>query len=180
VPPAEVVKELDQANVRKVVVLTGGWGDKLQQVLDRTVKLYPDRFLVFTQMDWSKIDDPNFSAEMVTQLDDAVKRGARGLKVLKDWGLGVRDNSGKLVAIDDPRMDPVWEECGKLSIPVSIHSTDPEAFFTPTDANNERYEELMHNPSWSFYGSDFPSKTTLLEQQSSLPSTWPTGRRIST
>jgi len=165
IPPAEVVKQLDQANVRKVVVLTGAWGEKLQQVLDRTVKLYPDRFMVFTQMDWSKINDPNFSAEMVAQLDDAVKRGARGLKVLKDWGLGVRDSSGKLVPIDDPRMDPVWEECGRLGIPVAIHSTDPEAFFTPTDAKNERYEELMHNPSWSFYGSDFPSKATLLDQR---------------
>jgi len=165
VPPAEVVKRLDQANVRKVVVLTGGWGDNLQKVLDRTVKPYPDRFVVFTQMDWSKIDDANFSAEMVAQLDDAVKRGARGLKILKDWGLGVRDKNGKLVAIDDPRMDPVWEECGRLGIPVSIHSTDPEAFFTPTDAKNERYEELMHNPSWSFYGGDFPGKTALLEQR---------------
>ena len=165
IPPAEVVKRLDQVNVKRVVVLTGAWGEKLQQVLDRTVKLYPDRFMVFTQMDWSKINDANFSAEMVAQLDDAVKRGARGLKVLKDWGLGVRDSSGKLVPIDDPRMDPVWEECGRLGIPVAIHSTDPEAFFTPTDAKNERYEELMHNPSWSFYGADFPSKTALLDQR---------------
>jgi uncharacterized protein len=129
------------------------------------VKPYPDRFVVFAQMDWSKIDDPNFSAEMVAQLDDAVKRGARGLKVLKDWGLGVKDKRGKLLPIDDPRMDPVWEECGNLGIPVAIHSTDPEAFFTPTDAKNERYEELMHNPSWSFYGAAFPAKQQLLEQR---------------
>jgi predicted TIM-barrel fold metal-dependent hydrolase len=162
---AEVVSGMDRANVRKVVILTGMWGEKLQSVLDKMVKPYPDRFVVFAQMDWSKIDDPNFSAEMVAQLDDAVKRGARGLKVLKDWGLGVKDKSGKLVAIDDPRMDPVWEECGKLKIPVAIHSTDPEAFFTPTDKNNERYEELMHNPSWSFYGPGIPSKQTLLEQR---------------
>ena len=52
------------------------------------------------------------SAEMVAQLDDAMKRGARGLKVLKDLGLGLRDKSGNLVAIDEPRIDPVWEECG--------------------------------------------------------------------
>jgi predicted TIM-barrel fold metal-dependent hydrolase len=165
VPAAEVVSGMDRANVRKVVILTGMWGEKLQSVLDKMVKPYPDRFVVFAQMDWSKIDDPNFSAEMVAQLDDAVKRGARGLKVLKDWGLGVKDKSGKLVAIDDPRMDPVWEECGKLKIPVAIHSTDPEAFFTPTDKNNERYEELMHNPSWSFYGPGIPDKQTLLEQR---------------
>jgi uncharacterized protein len=165
VPPAEVVKGMDQANVKQVVILTGLWGQKLQAVLDKMVKPYPDRFMVFAQMDWSKIDDPNFSAEMVAQLDDAVKRGARGLKVLKDWGLGVKDKTGRLVPIDDPRMDPVWEECGRLGIPVAIHSTDPAAFFTPTDAKNERYEELMRNPSWSFYGPAFPGKLTLLEQR---------------
>src|ERR1700730_9537555 len=168
VPAAEVVQGMDQANVRKVVILTGMWGEKLQSVLDKMVKPYPDRFVVFAQMDWSKIDDPNFSAEMVAQLDDAVKRGARGLKVLKDWGLVIKDKGGKLVAIDDPRMDLVWEECARLRIPVAIHSTDPEAFFTPLDAKNERYEELMHNPSWSFYGPGIPGKQTLLEQRNNV------------
>jgi predicted TIM-barrel fold metal-dependent hydrolase len=156
---------MDRANVKKVVILTGMWGEKLQGVLDKMVKPYPDRFVVFTQMDWSKIDDPQFGAKMVEQMHDAVRRGARGLKVLKDLGLGVKDKSGKLVAIDDPRIDPVWEECGRLGIPVAIHSTDPEAFFTPTDKHNERYEELMHNPSWSFYGPKFPSKKKLLEER---------------
>jgi len=168
VPPAEVVKTMDSANVRKIVILTGMWGEKLQGVIDKMVTPYPDRFMVFAQMDWSKINDANFSQEMVAQLDDAVRRGARGLKILKDWGLGVRDNTGRLVPIDDPRMDPVWEECGNLGIPVAIHSTDPEAFFTPTDGHNERYEELMRNPSWSFYGRDFPDKQTLLNQRNHM------------
>lgn len=165
IPPAEVVANMDRANVKTIVILTGLWGDKLQGVLDNMVKPYPGRFVVFAQMDWSKIDDPQFSAKMVQQLDDAVRRGARGLKVLKDWGLGVRDKTGKFVAIDDERMDPVWEECGRLGIPVAIHSTDPEAFFTLTDKHNERYEELMRNPTWSFYGADFPSKEKLLEER---------------
>ncbi len=165
IPPADVVRTMDQANIKTIVILTGLWGEKLQGVLDTMVKPYPGRFIVFTQIDWSRIDDPNFSAEMVQQLDDAVRRGARGLKVLKDLGLGVRDKTGNLVAIDDERLDPIWEECGKLGIPVSIHSTDPEAFFTPTDKYNERYEELMHNPTWSFYGPKFPSKEKLLEER---------------
>jgi uncharacterized protein len=165
VPPAGVIRRMDQANVKKVVILTGLWREKLQSVIDKMVKPYPDRFMVFAQMDWSKIDDPDFSAKMVAQLDDAVHRGARGLKILKDWGLGVRDKNGKFVAIDDPRMDPVWEECGRLKIPVAIHSTDPEAFFTPVDNKNERYEELKSNPSWSFFGPGIPDKLTLLEQR---------------
>ncbi len=165
IPAAEVVRRMDAANIKKIVILTGMWGEKLQGVIDKMVKPYPDRFMVFAQMDWSKINDPNFSQEMVQQLDDAVRRGARGLKILKDFGLGVRDTSGKLIPIDDTRMDPVWEECGRLRIPVAIHSTDPEAFFTPIDKNNERYEELNSNPSWSFYGPKFPSKQTLLDEE---------------
>jgi predicted TIM-barrel fold metal-dependent hydrolase len=162
-PPSRVVEVMDKTNVKTVVILTGMWGEKLQKVLDTMVKPYPGRFMVFTQIDWSKIDDPNFSQEMVTQLDDAVGRGARGLKLLKDLGLGVRDKTGKLIAVDDPRLDPVWEECGRLGIPVSIHTGDPEAFFHPIDAINERYEELIEHPDWSFYGSGFPSFEQVLE-----------------
>lgn len=163
VPPAEVVARMDRLNIKTIIILTGGWGEQLQKVLDQMVKPYPGRFLVFTQIDWSKIDDPNFSDEMVKQLDDGVRRGARGLKVLKDLGLGVRDKSGKFITVDDPRLDPVWEECGRLGIPVSIHVTDPEAFFHPIDGNNERYEELIEHPDWSFYGPQFPSKKSILD-----------------
>jgi hypothetical protein len=95
IPVDEVIRRMVAANVQKVVFLTGMWGDKLQSLLDEMVKPHSDRFI----------------AEMVAQLDDAVKRGARGLKVLQDLGLGLRDKSGNLVAIDDPRSDPVWEEC---------------------------------------------------------------------
>jgi len=161
-PPEQVVRVMDNTNVKTVVILTGLWGQKLQGVIDEMVKPYPGRFIVFTQIDWSKIDDPQFSQEMVAQLDDAVRRGARGLKVLKDFGLGVRDKTGKLVAVDDPRVDPVWEECGRLGIPVSIHVSDPEAFFHPVDNTNERYEELTEHPDWSFYGPQFPSKESIL------------------
>jgi predicted TIM-barrel fold metal-dependent hydrolase len=162
-PPERVVEVMDHTNVKTIVILTGLWGNKLQAVIDEMVKPYPGRFMVFTQLDWSKVDDPNFGAEMVAQIRDSVSRGARGLKLLKDLGLGVRGKSGKLLAIDDPRLDPVWEECGRLGIPVFIHSGDPEAFFLPINATNERYEELIEHPDWSFYGRDFPSLQSLLE-----------------
>jgi predicted TIM-barrel fold metal-dependent hydrolase len=165
VDPKEMVTRMDRLNIKSIVILTGMWGDKLQAIIDSMVKPYPGRFLVFTQFDWSKINDPNFSQLMVHQLDDSVERGARGLKILKELGLGVRDSAGKLIAIDDPRLDPVWEECGRLGIPVFIHAGDPEAFFHPIDARNERYEELIEHPDWSFYGPQYPSLPELLAQR---------------
>jgi predicted TIM-barrel fold metal-dependent hydrolase len=165
VDPKEMVERMDRLNVKTVVILTGGWGDDLQKIVDTMVKPYPGRFMVMTQIDWSKIDDPNFSQLMVKQLDDSVARGARGLKILKELGLGVRDKSGKLIPVDDPRLDPVWDECGRLGIPVFIHVADPEAFFHPIDASNERYEELIEHPDWSFYGPQFPSLPDLMAQR---------------
>jgi hypothetical protein len=108
---------MNQTNVKTVVILTGMWGEKLQHVIDEMVKPYPGRFMVFAQIDWSKIDDADFSQEIVAQLDDAVARGARGLKQLKDLGLGLRDKSGKLVAVDDPRLDPIWKNADGSTFP---------------------------------------------------------------
>lgn len=165
VDPKEMIARMDRLNIKTIVILTGMWGNKLQTIVDDMVKPYPGRFVVFTQFDWSKIDDPNFSQLMVRQIDDSVARGARGLKVLKELGLGVHDSTGKLITIDDPRLDPAWEECGRIGIPVFIHVADPEAFFHPIDARNERYEELIEHPDWSFYGPQFPSLRELVAER---------------
>ena len=78
--------------------------------------------------------------------------------------LYLRENvkTGPLVKVDDPRFDPMWDAAGQLNLPVFIHTSDPDAFFTPIDRFNERWEELGHHPDWSFYGKDFPSKAELL------------------
>jgi len=91
--------------------------------------------------------------------------GAKGLKLTKNLGLYLRERvtEGPLVAVDDPRFDPMWETAGALGIPVAIHVSDPDAFFLPTDRFNERYEELWNHPDWSFHGKDFPSKESILE-----------------
>ena len=75
-----------------------------------------------------------------------------------------RDN----IIVDDPRLDPIWEECGKLGIPGAIHTSDPEAFFTPLDGHNERYEELKENPTWNFSGPQFPNKQKLLAERNHI------------
>src|SRR6266496_5550796 len=154
VPVTELLARMDRLNLKRIVILTGRWGQALQEVVDKMVKPHPDRFTVFTEPDWSRVDEPGFGEAMAAQVKDAVARGARGLKVTKVLGLEVHDRTGRLVTVDDPRLDPMWAECGRLGIPVSIHSGDPEAFFLPIDATNERYEQLKAKPEYRFYGRD--------------------------
>ena len=55
------------------------------------------------------------------------------------------------MAVDDPRLDPLWAAAAELDLPVLIHIADPIAFFEPLDATNERWEELHGHPDWHFW-----------------------------
>lgn len=89
--------------------------------------------------------------------------GARGVKVWKDLGLSVRDAAGVLVLPDDPRLDDVFAVAGAAGVPVAIHTADPVAFFDPVDVHNERLEQLLSVPEWSYAdASRFPRFGQLL------------------
>ena len=163
--PAEVLPVMDRKNVGMMVNLTGGYGKVLEQTISYWQKPHPDRFLVFTEPWFEKITEPGYPQFQADQIARARQLGARGLKVLKRLGLYLRERvtSGPLVKIDDHRFDPMWEAAAAHRMPVAIHTSDPEAFFLPTDRFNERYEELSAHPDWSFHGKDFPSNRELQE-----------------
>ncbi len=66
------------------------------------------------------------------------------------WACICATAQGKLIRVDDPKLDPVWQRCGELSMPVSIHVADPKAFWLPYDDRNERWKELKDHKSWWF------------------------------
>ena len=163
--PEECLSVMDRKNIRAMVNLTGGYGKGLAEAVSKYDRAHPDRFFTFTEPSYEFFKDPNYPRIQADAIEQAHKDGARGLKILKTLGLYLRENitSGKLVKIDDPRFDPMWEACAALNMPVAIHISDPVAFFTPIDRFNERFEELNNHPDWSFYGKDFPSNAELIE-----------------
>lgn len=168
-PPLDAtLAVMDACNIETVVNLDGMWGDELEANLERYDRALPGRFVTFAQVDWSLSAGPQFGARLAAQLRDSVRRGARGLKVWKDLGLRRRDGQGRLIAIDDERLLPLWEAAGEEGVPVLIHVADPVAFFQPLDARNERWEELQAHPDWQFHDPDFPPFEALMEQFEAL------------
>ena len=146
---SQLVREMDELNMAVLNNLSGrGRGSKehLVGALKNVKDNYPNRFIVFTNVNFGGINDPDWTANTVKQLQEDYELGARGLKIYKSLGLRTTDNDGKLVKIDDPRIDPVWAKCGELGMPVLIHSADPKSFWDPMDENNERWLELKLRP----------------------------------
>ena len=146
----ELAATLDAAGVEALVDLDGGWGDDLRREIERWhAPPLAGRVAVFAGPDYAGwADDHRFGETEAARLRDGVAAGARGLKVWKTLGLHARGPDGRLVAVDDPRLDPLWAAAGELGVPVTIHVADPIAFFEPLDQHNERVEELLVHPDW--------------------------------
>ena len=140
------VQAMDKMNMAVMNNLSGRSGDILAS-LDNIKQAYPKRFTLFTNIDFADIDNPDWSQRMAKQVEDDVKAGAMGLKIYKNLGIRAVDKAGKRIAVDDPRIDPVWAKCGELGIPVLIHAADPKQFWDPIDKNNERWLELKLHPN---------------------------------
>ena len=166
--PEAILKSMDALGVKRVVNLSGGWGGKLNKILQKFKNFAPERFIIMCNIDFSRIDEEAFGQKMSAFLEEAHSKGVGGLKIYKSLGLSIKDKSGNIVPVDDPRLDAIWAKAGELGMPVLIHVADPAAFFEPIDRFNERWLQLKRHPDWSFYGNEFPSRDSILEQRNNV------------
>ncbi|NNE03633.1 MAG: amidohydrolase family protein [Eudoraea sp.] len=142
-----LIADMDAMNMAVMVNLSGRSGENIKNIMTNINENYPNRFIVFANVDFDNVGMPVWSENAANQLAEDVANGAKGLKIYKSLGLRHNDVNGNRIAIDDIRLDPVWEKCGELNIPVLIHSADPKSFWDPMDATNERWLELKTRPN---------------------------------
>ncbi len=165
---AELVEEMDKMNMAVMVNLSGGSGERLEAAVKNMNERYPGRFVQFANIDFGSIDDPQFGEKAAAQLDIDVRNGAQGLKIFKNLGMFVYYANGERVKTDDPRLDPIWEKCAELGIPVLIHTGEPSPFYEPHDRYNERWLELKQFPNRKRPPDQFPSWETQMAEQHNL------------
>jgi predicted TIM-barrel fold metal-dependent hydrolase len=161
----KLVVEMDSLNMGVMVNLSGFRGKVLEWSLDNVNENYPNRFALFLNINFENLDDNGWPDETLLMMEEAVKHGVKGLKVYKNLGLTDKDNDGKRIAIDDPRLDPIWKKCGELGIPVLIHSGEPASFWSPKDKYNERWLELKQEPSRYRSPDQYPSFEEIIAEQ---------------
>jgi predicted TIM-barrel fold metal-dependent hydrolase len=140
------VRMMDEAGVRKAIVMTMAYGKEFDKIHGLYAK-YPDRFEVWCGLDYSGYDKPGFGPAAVQELERCYQAGARGVGELGDKGKGLFycRPSALGMHLDDPRMDPLLAKCAELKMPVNIHVADPYWMYLPMDGQNDG---LMNAYTW--------------------------------
>ena len=140
------VGNMDEVGIEKTIILTMSTGAAFDEI-QRKYSKHPERFEMWCGFDFTGYNKPGFGPAAVKELERCKHAGARGVGEIHDKGQGLR--SGKSTAPgmhpDDSRMDAVWDKCGELGMPVSLHVADPIWMYQKMDRYNDG---LMNAYEW--------------------------------
>jgi predicted TIM-barrel fold metal-dependent hydrolase len=152
---SEWVKTMDEAAIEITVVLTAATGAKFDSLVEMYLNPYPNRFQLYCGMDMTSIDKPDYPQRATAELVRCYNKGARGVGEWIDKGSGYMGNSesdhNNSLHPDDLRLDPFWEKCAELKLPVSFHMADHPSCWKPLDVYQERSPDYQH---FNRYGKD--------------------------
>ena len=162
---SELIVAMDSLNEAIMVNLSGRSGENLIGALKNVADHYPNRFAVFANIDFEGVGSDGWIEKTVQQFEQDINNGAVGLKVYKSLGMYNKDSDGNRLKIDDSRLDPIWNKCAELGVPVLIHSADPKSFWDEFDGDNERWLELKTHPRRKRSATDPAPWEQIIEEQ---------------
>jgi predicted TIM-barrel fold metal-dependent hydrolase len=165
----KVVAAMDRNNLRLLVNASGASGTRLRQAIEaiRTSR-HRDRMVQLAEVDLENVG-PGWGRKAAQQLEADIRAGAVGLgEISKRLGLRYRKSDGSRLRVDDPELDPVWETCGRLGVPVFIHTGEPQEFFEPLDFRNERWLELALFGDRRYQSPQYPRFEELIAERNRM------------
>jgi len=142
----DMVKLMDSTGVEKTVIFTGaGTADRFSQVRQLYAK-YPTRFDLWCSFDFTGADGPGFGPNALKALEECHRLGAAGVGEIGDKGTGMWGApKGSGLHPNDSRLDPLYDQCARLGMPINIHVSDPIWSYQPMDRTNDG---LMNGYTW--------------------------------
>lgn len=155
---------------------------KQMQFLHRTTyfqhRANPDQIAAVVSFPMKGWDEPDWQANTIKYLDDAIARGAIGVKVWKNIGMEFRDKKGDLVMIDHPQFDAVIDHIRKRNMVLIAHLGEPKNCWLPLEqmtVNNDRsyFEEnpkyhMFKHPEMPSYEDQIAARDRMLAKHPNL------------
>jgi predicted TIM-barrel fold metal-dependent hydrolase len=140
------IRTMDEVGVDRTMILTMATGAEFDEIFKKYAK-YPERFEMWCGLDLTGYNKPGFAASAVKELERCRQAGARGVGEIHDKGKGLKSGKSEAPGMhpDDARMEALWEKCGELGMPVSLHVADPIWMYQKMDKHNDG---LMNAYEW--------------------------------
>ena len=110
-----------------------------------------------------KLEQPDFSKQVIKQLDWDFAEGAVAVKIWKNIGMEIRRSNGKFVMPDDSVFEPIYMDIASHNKTMIAHLAEPDQAWLPPDPNHPYSRYYQENPQWNMYlHPDHPSKAAIL------------------
>lgn len=165
---AEWVRTQEEVGIEKSVLLTSVTGTAFDKLVKQYLEPYPDRFIMFCGVENKEIDQPDYPQRAVEELERCYGLGARGVGEVSDKGFGITRDSklapNERLHHDDLRLDPFWNKCAELNIPVNVHIADHPSSWQPPDVFQERTPVFQQFNQYNDEGLDYDQLLEKLPQ----------------
>jgi predicted TIM-barrel fold metal-dependent hydrolase len=94
---------------------------------------YPQQVAYATTISIKQFNDDDWLNRTLSDIDSSITKGAKAVKIYKVIGMTLRDKQNKLVMIDDPRFDTLFNYLEQHNIPVVGHLGEPRNCWLPVD-----------------------------------------------
>ena len=169
----EWVAMMDATGVEATVVISDAIGAEFEGQARLFLGKYRNRFQLYCSLDHRDFENADFPQRAVRELERCYRAGARGLGELTDKGWGLMGGlealapdqelkappRDKRLNVDDPRLDPLWEKCAELNLPVILHVADHPSSYRPLGPTQER---IPAYDRFNNYGKDVPTFDELM------------------
>ena len=123
-------------------------------------KAFPGHLTYLTTFSMKGWDNPDWQEKTIAYLENSFSQGAIGIKVWKNIGMVEKDKDGKLIMINSPKFDPIFDYLGKKGMPVCGHLGEPKNCWLPLDqmtVNNDKKYFKEHPEYHMYLHPEFPS-----------------------
>jgi predicted TIM-barrel fold metal-dependent hydrolase len=161
---------LERLNLKVLNILvmddTLSYRKKLQPQVDDALALMRSshgHVALCTTFDPYTFDSLSFTADAIQQIDRDFADGAVAVKIWKNIGMEIRDQSGKYVMADDEKFEPIYRDIAAYGKTLMTHQAEPNVAWGPPDPADPSWSYYQENPQW--YVGDkpgFPSKQSIL------------------
>jgi hypothetical protein len=172
--------ETDNFKLLTINVNTGDCNDVKTQFSQAVFQKenHPDRVAFVATFCMDGFGSPDWLSITEKWLDSCFAKGAVAVKVWKNIGMSYRDDSGKLVMIDDPRFDPLFDWIAVKKIPVVGHLGEPKNCWLPLSemttkndgsyyAQHPQYHMFLH-PELPSYEDQMAARDRMLSKHPDL------------